>query len=293
MKKRTRFQRFLALALALAMVCGNLPALGRAADVTAKESDPVTLGRMEGVYGSNTSNAGKVTVDKSISKDSLTANGHTFTASDDENFIVAISQYAQIMALASEMKTPVDVVFVLDTSGSMSATVMDANGNSTGKNRSQMVIELVNETISDLMAANEHNRVGVVAFSAYNTQAGTAGGDAANVLSGLNHYTEGDQLDFAGHIINVIHTPGHSPGSVVLHCEDVLFTGDTLFAGSCGRTDLPGGDQNVLFASLLRLAAIEDDYTVYPGHSGSTLLSREKQYNPFIKRAKAAAEQEA
>ena len=106
-------------------------------------------------------------------------------------------------------------------------------------------------------------------------------------------YGEGDELNLAGLTIRVMHTPGHTPGSVCLVVENSIFCGDTLFAGSCGRTDLPGGDQNVLFGSLLRLAALEEDYTCYPGHSGSTTLAREKQYNPFIKRAKAAAEQEA
>ena len=103
-------------------------------------------------------------------------------------------------------------------------------------------------------------------------------------------YGEGDRLNLAGLSIQVLHTPGHTPGSVCLLAENALFTGDTLFAGSCGRTDLPGGDQNVLFASLLRLANLEEDCTCYPGHSGSTLLSREKEYNPFIKRARAAQE---
>ena len=106
-------------------------------------------------------------------------------------------------------------------------------------------------------------------------------------------YGEGTELDLAGLHIRVIHTPGHTPGSVCLMVDDSIFCGDTLFAGSCGRTDLPGGDQNVLFRSLLRLAGFEEDYTCYPGHSGSTTLAREKQYNPFIKRARAAAEQEA
>ena len=106
-------------------------------------------------------------------------------------------------------------------------------------------------------------------------------------------YGEGDELHLAGLTIKVLHTPGHTPGSVCLVTENAMFCGDTIFAGSCGRTDLPGGDQNVLFDTLLRLAALEEDYTCYPGHSGSTTLAREKQYNPFIKRAKAAAGQEA
>ena len=64
-----------------------------------------------------------------------------------------------------------------------------------------------------------------------------------------------------------------------------LFVGDTLFAGSCGRTDLPGGDPMEMLASLRRLGRLEGDYTVYPGHMDSTTLAREKQYNPFIRQA--------
>ena len=100
-------------------------------------------------------------------------------------------------------------------------------------------------------------------------------------------YGEGDQLDLAGLHIQVLHTPGHTPGSVCLLVDDTIFSGDTLFAGSCGRTDLPGGDTDKLLASLGRLDVLEGDYTVCPGHSASTTLAREKQYNPFIKKARA------
>ena len=100
-------------------------------------------------------------------------------------------------------------------------------------------------------------------------------------------YGEGDELSFAGLHIRVLHTPGHTPGSVCLMVENSIFCGDTLFAGSCGRTDLPGGDGEVILASLRRLAELEEDYTLYPGHSASTNLAREKQYNPFIKKALA------
>ena len=100
-------------------------------------------------------------------------------------------------------------------------------------------------------------------------------------------YGEGDELDLAGLHIRVLHTPGHTPGSVCLIVDDSIFSGDTLFASSCGRTDLPGGNGEVILASLRRLAELEEDYTVYPGHSASTKLSREKQYNPFIKKALA------
>ena len=96
---------------------------------------------------------------------------------------------------------------------------------------------------------------------------------------------EGDVIDFSGHPIQVLHTPGHSPGSVCYLVGDILFAGDTLFAGSCGRTDLPGGDPMEMLASLRRLGRLEGDYTVYPGHMDSTTLAREKQYNPFIRQA--------
>ena len=101
----------------------------------------------------------------------------------------------------------------------------------------------------------------------------------------LKLYDEGDVIRLGDHEIQVLHTPGHSPGSVTLKVEDVLFTGDTLFAGSCGRTDLPGGDPMEMLASLRRLGRLEGDYTVYPGHMDSTTLAREKQYNPFIRQA--------
>ena len=95
-------------------------------------------------------------------------------------------------------------------------------------------------------------------------------------------YGEGDTLTLAGLSIRVIRTPGHTPGSVCLLVENAMFSGDTLFADSCGRTDLPGGDWSAILKSLKRLAAMDGDYTVYPGHGASTTLSAEKQYNPYM-----------
>ena len=96
-------------------------------------------------------------------------------------------------------------------------------------------------------------------------------------------YGEGDHLTFAGIRFRVLHTPGHTPGSVCLRAEDHLFSGDTLFAGSCGRTDFPGGDWATIRKSLLRLAQIPEDLVVHPGHGGSTSLAAEKQYNPYMR----------
>ncbi len=96
-------------------------------------------------------------------------------------------------------------------------------------------------------------------------------------------YGEGDLLNLAGLTIRVLHTPGHTPGSVCLLTEDALFSGDTLFYGSCGRTDLPGGSWEAIFKSLRRLASLETDCRVYPGHGESTSLAAEKRYNPYMK----------
>ena len=96
-------------------------------------------------------------------------------------------------------------------------------------------------------------------------------------------YAEGDELNLAGLTLQVLHTPGHTPGSVCLMVEDAIFSGDTLFAGSCGRTDLPGGDWATIRNSLNRLAALETDYTVFSGHGESTTLAQEKKYNPYMR----------
>ena len=95
-------------------------------------------------------------------------------------------------------------------------------------------------------------------------------------------YGEGDRLQLAGLAFRVLHTPGHTPGSVCLIAENHLFSGDTLFAGSCGRTDFPGGNWATIRKSLTRLAGMENDYLVHPGHGESTTLAREKQYNPYM-----------
>ena len=89
-----------------------------------------------------------------------------------------------------------------------------------------------------------------------------------------------DELRF-----EIYRTPGHTKGGVCLSCYGLLFSGDTLFAGSMGRTDLPGGNDAQMLASLRRLAQIEGDYTVYPGHMNSTTLAREKAMNPYLRHA--------
>lgn len=104
----------------------------------------------------------------------------------------------------------------------------------------------------------------------------------AGVLYHTQTYAEGTRLHLAGLDITVLQTPGHTPGSVCLLIDDTLFTGDTLFAGSCGRTDLPGGSWEQMQRSLSRLASLEPNYWVLPGHGESTSLSDEKKHNPYL-----------
>lgn len=96
-------------------------------------------------------------------------------------------------------------------------------------------------------------------------------------------YGDGDRLSLAGLDIAVLHTPGHTPGSVCLLVDNAIFSGDTLFAGSCGRTDLPGGSWATILKSLRRLRELEGDYLVYPGHGEATTLAEEKKYNPYLR----------
>ena len=96
-------------------------------------------------------------------------------------------------------------------------------------------------------------------------------------------YGEGDVLQLAGLTIRVLHTPGHTEGSVCLMVEDTLFSGDTLFMDSIGRTDFPGGSFSQMQKSLRRLAAMDGDCRVLPGHGPETTLDTERKYNPYLR----------
>ena len=94
---------------------------------------------------------------------------------------------------------------------------------------------------------------------------------------------DGDEVQVGSIVLKVIHTPGHTPGGISLHADGAVFVGDTLFAGSIGRTDFPGGDFGVLKASIQKkLFVLDDDVTVYPGHMGLTTIGQEKRTNPFV-----------
>ena len=101
----------------------------------------------------------------------------------------------------------------------------------------------------------------------------------------LKHYAEGCVVNVGTLKFIVLETPGHSTGSVTLMCTDAIFTGDTLFRGDCGRTDLEGGNEDVMMRSLKRLAELDGDFEVYPGHEESSTLSYERSFNRYMRYA--------
>jgi len=100
---------------------------------------------------------------------------------------------------------------------------------------------------------------------------------------GIDVFYDATPITFGDHEVRVHHTPGHCPGGVCLQIGTHLFVGDTLFAGSIGRTDLPGGNHDVLMRSITEvLFALGDEATVHPGHGPDTTIGRERQTNPFV-----------
>mgnify|MGYP003298608791 CR=1 FL=1 len=98
-------------------------------------------------------------------------------------------------------------------------------------------------------------------------------------------YGEGDTVKIGTLAFQILHTPGHSGGSVVLLVEDLMLCGDTLFAGSMGRCDLPGGNEDTIWRSLARLASLEGNFKVLPGHGLPSTLERERNTNPYMRQA--------
>ena len=120
----------------------------------------------------------------------------------------------------------------------------------------------------------------------YMDPADAAGSQMLPLSRGLvdENWPEGDELTIDELTFRVYHTPGHTPGSVCLQCGGLLFSGDTLFAGSCGRTDLPGGSMAQMQKSLSMLAALPlaDETQVLPGHEAFSTLGRERRSNPCL-----------
>ncbi|MBQ8816755.1 MAG: VWA domain-containing protein, partial [Lachnospiraceae bacterium] len=191
--QRDKRKRLIALTLSAVMILGGMPTVpAYAADsgtpvpgTIVTVADPETLHRPIDIYGQDTFNAGKITVGKSVSttgfeNDTLDGVSMGGLTPDTNNFLVTLSQSAQATGLSSKLPVPVDAVFVLDTSGSMA----DPSNDPRYKN----MISAANDAISALLAANDQNRVAVVAFSDEDSGYGTSDGAAANILSDLAHY---------------------------------------------------------------------------------------------------------
>jgi len=131
---------------------------------------------------------------------------------------------------------------------------------------------LVHEADADAVVSAETNGGAYFGFS-----------DRAPAVDRRLH--EGDVIEAGGLSLEVLHTPGHTPGGISLLGEEHLFSGDTLFAGSVGRTDFHGGDAKTLRASVARLAALPPQTVVHPGHGPDTTIARELKVNPFFPRA--------
>ena len=121
----------------------------------------------------------------------------------------------------------------------------------------------------------------------YLNHADTPEGGAPEMLfprvPGTIDYGDGDKVQIGSLTVEVIATPGHTRGSVSLRCGTALFSGDTLFAGDCGRTDLWGGDMNQMERSLGKLGCLDGNLTVYPGHMEASTLEQERKWNPWLR----------
>lgn len=106
-----------------------------------------------------------------------------------------------------------------------------------------------------------------------------------NEYKNAKAFKDGDIINMDELEFRVIHTPGHTSGSVCFAVGDDMFTGDTLFARSIGRTDMPDGNISQMMSSLKKLASFNKNYNVYPGHMSATTLEYEKKYNPYMRGA--------
>ena len=111
---------------------------------------------------------------------------------------------------------------------------------------------------------------------------GAGGPNPLAEVKDLRTIADGDVLAFAGFEIEVVHTPGHTPGHCCFRTDALLFSGDLVFAGSIGRSDFPNSDPDAMQASLRRFLMLPDELPVLPGHGPDTSVGRERETNPFL-----------
>ena len=130
-----------------------------------------------------------------------------------------------------------------------------------------------------------HNDDAACLYDSMSSLAFYSYGQAQQPLKADRVLRQGDRIELGQTVFKVMNTKGHTEGSVIYidEANRIMFTGDTLFAGSCGRTDLPGGDEGKMLDSLRRINAMDGDYTVYPGHDRSTTLEEERRFNVYLR----------
>lgn len=112
---------------------------------------------------------------------------------------------------------------------------------------------------------------------------GAAIGLKTNPPKNLVDITEKQKIELGEEKLEVLHTPGHTPGSITLHTKNIAFVGDTLFQGSIGRTDFPGGSHTQLITTIkTKILTLGENTQIYPGHGLKTTIAKEKSYNPFL-----------
>lgn len=171
------------------------------------------------------------------------------------------------LVLSAVQKKGVKVVAVLNTHGHFD----HIGGN----------LKVIETTGAPLMINKEDEPF----LSRASTSAKTYGLRADDSPAPSSYLTEGDLIRFGGHEIKVIHTPGHSPGGCCFYLEKdgILISGDSLFAESIGRTDLPGGSQTQLVGAIrTKLMTLPETVKVFPGHGPSTTVGHEKKHNPYL-----------
>jgi len=165
--------------------------------------------------------------------------------------------------------------------GAESGTILDY----VEEHRLQCRAILITHAHFDHTTALEHVMEQVdapVYIGRYNVGAPSGNRHAFTPPEGTVLCADGDEITAGSLRFRVMETPGHSAGSVVFVCEDCLFTGDTLFFMSCGRTDFADSDPQAMLLSLRRLGELPGDYEVYPGHEHSSTLENERRFNPYM-----------
>ena len=189
------------------------------------------------------------------------------------------TQY-QTLAGASEYEGS-DVIPAIDENTAINS--LDEEGNNTyylyaktaaTKNYNEGLSNVVELTVNEA----------VVEAASVTRADGTDGGTYESLPAALNAAQDGDTVTLGNTVFTVLATPGHTPGGVCYITEHCIFSGDTLFFCSCGRTDFPGGSSREIMDSLQKLAALPGDYTVYPGHDRFSTLNFERQHNPYMKK---------